>query len=355
MDSYPLFSKEYYETDTEKYNQEKAIFSRYLQFTHQFVNSIQCNLSSPIEENFLSFYPIAKNIRFTSSLMSQNILLGKSSFVETNARGSEPDFWKDFKQMGDWYPWLWARGREGLGEQYTNKEGWAHYFTSFLPIHQPIPIDENIIPEPPSEHLLTFFIYLSCLRYTFQLNTQYKNIMNDYQNKMEWPKHSQILAIQIRRGETCTPDGSMTDRPFFTLEQYLEKTDLLISKMGYEYIYISTDSNEEIERIQQYRPEWKLLYLPIDRSQFYRMKDSPVDIEVACCLEPNRIPFTVDTALADLYFISLCQGYISTISVSEFSRCGWFLQMAEQGYITPYVNMNDESLDMSLRDKLLLL
>ena len=83
--------------------------------------------------------------------------------------------------------------------------------------------------------------------------------------------------------------------------------------------------------------------------------DKPVDIEVACCLEPHRIPFTVDTGLSDLFFISQCQGYISTISISEFSRCGWFLQMAEQEHITPYINMNDEILDMNMRDKLLLL
>jgi hypothetical protein len=85
------------------------------------------------------------------------------------------------------------------------------------------------------------------------------------------------------------------------------------------------------------------------------MNEEPIDLEVFCTLEPDRIPFIVDSGLADLYFISMCQGYISTISVSEFSRCGWFLQLAVQGKLTPYINMNKEILDMTKKDKLLLL
>jgi len=97
------------------------------------------------------------------------------------------------------------------------------------------------------------------------------------------------------------------------------------------------------------------LYLPIDRKQFFRLNGTLVDLEVSCSINTERIPFIVDSGLADLYFISQSQGYVSTISMSEFSRCGWFLQLAFQGKITPYINMNDDILDMTVRDKLLLL
>jgi hypothetical protein len=356
MDNYLVFPKEYLEKNQEKYQKEKQLFSKYLNFTHSYVNSIQCNSTSPKEENILSFYPIAKNIRFTSSYMTNSILQKKASFLDNKTRNSEPEWWRNHLNMGNWYPWLWARERNELSGNFSNKEGWGYYFTSFLPQQQSIPISskENN-PQPPPEHLCIFFIYLSCLRYTFQFNMNYQQILSDYKTQMNWPDSSRILAMHIRRGDSCTSDGSITVRQFFTLEQYLEKADKMCSEVGYEYIYISTDSNEEIEKMKQARPEWKLLFLPIDRSQFYRMKDKTVDIEVACCLEPHRIPFTVDTGLADLFFISQCQGYISTISISEFSRCGWFLQMAEQEHITPYINMNDEILDMNMRDKLLLL
>ena len=89
---------------------------------------------------------------------------------------------------------------------------------------------------------------------------------------------------------------------------------------------------------------------------FIRMENNiPIDLEDSCRLNPETIPFIVDSALADLYFISLCKGYISTINQSEFSRLGWYLQIATQNNILPYINMNDEIVDMNVRDKLLLL
>jgi len=180
--------------------------------------------------------------------------------------------------------------------------------------------------------------------------------MELFKKNMNWLDNSNILAVQIRRGETCSIDGSISpDRPFYNIDKYIENIEIIIKSNNYKAIYISTDSNYEIDYIKNKKPEWKLLYLPIDRSQFFRLDKELIDLEVSCCLNNERIPFIVDSGLADLYFISKCQGYISTISVSEFSRCGWFLQLAFQGKITPYINMNDEILDLSKRDKLLLL
>jgi hypothetical protein len=348
MENYPIFKKEYI-IENNNYEIHKN-FKYYLSYTDTLVNDIQFH-SQDKEEIPLTFYPIAKNIRFPVSFMTVNILNNKSSFIYNMARGGESDFWRDYKQMGDWFPWLWARNR--IPGNYTNIEGWKFYFDSFTDWSKRI--ENTIVSIEPPNDLLLFFTYLSCSKYVFQLNEIYTTKMNEYKTLMDWPVSSSILAVQIRRGETCTKDGSMTDRPYYNLNKYIEEIDKMLMKIDYEYIYISTDSNEEIDEIKRQRPEWKLLYLPIDRSQFFRMNERPVDLEVFCCIEPDRIPFIVDSGLADLYFISLCQGYISTISVSEFSRCGWFLQIATQGKLTPYINMNDEILDMTKRDKLLLL
>jgi hypothetical protein len=141
----------------------------------------------------------------------------------------------------------------------------------------------------------------------------------------------------------------------------------LVRHNAYEYIYISTDSNEEIDKIKERKPEWKLLYLPIDRQQFFRMNENAnksnrdlhiaTDLEDSCRQHPESIPFIVDSGLADLYFISLCNGYISTLGESEFSRCGWYLQMVKQCMLTPYIDVNSDKLplDMNQRDKLLLI
>jgi len=347
MENYPIFDNEYViERNSDVHNQ----FEKHLNYTDGLVDFVQFN-SNIRKEVPLSFYPIARNIRGPSSYMAVNILNNCSSYIDNMPRNGELDFWNDYKKMGDWFPWLWARGR--VDDKFKNIDGWKYYFDSFTEKHNKTENRQPLVKPP--DNLMLLFTYLSCIKYTFQLNNKYSSIMDDYKNQMSWPVGSKILAVQIRRGETCTKDGSITDRPFYNLHKYIDKIEKMLVANHYDSIYISTDSDEEIGELKKLRPEWKLLYLPIDRKQFFRIKEQPVDLEVFCALEPDRIPFIVDSGLADLYFISQCQGYISTISFSEFSRCGWFLQMATQRKITPYINMNEEPLDMTKRDKLLLL
>lgn len=368
MQNYPVMLKEYNMIDNTIPIHNN--FIKYLNWAIERVQNIQFNSSISASEIPLTFYPIAKNIRIPSSHMARNILNNSRSYIANMAREGEAHFWRDTLHRGDWYPWLWARGRIEH-KNYSNIEGWQYYFKSFTNKASLKPIiQDNTTSEliQPPENLKLFFIYLACIKYTFQLQDNYIQLMNDYRKKMQWPDiSSKILAVQIRRGETCTKDGSKTDREFFPLSYYIEKIETLVRYNAYEYIYISTDSDEEIDKIKAYNPNWKLLYLPIDRQQFFRMHENAdknnrnlytaIDLEDSCRQHPESIPFIVDTGLADLYFISLCQGYISTIGESEFSRCGWYLQMAEQGILTPYIDVNSNkiSLDMNRNNNLLLL
>ena len=290
----------------------------------------------------------------------------KSSFIDNYSRTGESEFCENHKNIGKWYPLLWARTR--IEGNYKNIDGWSLYFDSFTNNEKNNLIHKNMcndILEPPNE-LKLFFTYLSCLKYTFQLNIKYSNIMENYKTQIDFPINSNILAVQIRRGETCTKDGSKTDRPYFSLNNYIDKIQLMLDNNNFDYIYISTDSNEEINKIKELKPDWKILYLPIDRSNFFRMDINAKpqvngfngiaqDLEDCCRLNPEKIPFIVDSALADLYFISLCKGYISTINQSDFSRLGWFLQMATHNNILPYININNEIVDMNENGKLLLI
>jgi ssDNA-specific exonuclease RecJ len=345
MDTFPLFGKKLLK------EQDDSSFLCYLTHMDNVVSSIQSSSNSKTEIP-LTFYPIAKNVRTAASYMALNLLNGNASYLENMARNGEPGFWHSVKNMGNWFPWLWARGR--VDGDYKNIDGWKYYFTSFSK-NQPL-ANANAIPIKPPDNLTLFFAYLSCLKYVFQFNDAYNTMMANYKKEMNWPTDKKVLAVQIRRGETCSEDGSLSpDRPFYHVDKYIESIEELLQHNDFEYIYISTDSDLEINYIQKLRPEWKLLYLPIDRTQFFRLNGTLVDLEVSCTMNPERIPFIVDSGLADLYFISQSQGYISTISMSEFSRCGWYLQLAFQGKLTPYVNMNGDILDMSVRDKLLLL
>lgn len=351
MEQYPVFDPEYIkEVSTEN----TRFFKQHLAFTNAVVNTAQLQ-SENSSEIPLTFYPIAKNIRTVTSFMANYVMSGRESVMNNMARKGEINHWKKHNDM-EWYPWLWARGRMDK-EDYTNQEGWNYYFDSFGSTHKDLPISKNPI-QPPGE-IIVFFIYLSCCKYAFRLSAHFQDMMAKYKAEMEWPENGKVLAVQIRRGDTVRKDGSMPGRAYFDLNDYIEKMDVMIAENGFEYIYISTDSNEEMGEIQKLRPEWKLLQLPIDRCQFFRMDEAHelygkhVDLEVFCAMHPDRIPFTMDSGMADLYFISQCQGYISTISISEFSMCGWYLQIAEQEKLTPYINMTGE--EINVRKKLLLL
>ena len=349
MEKYPIFEKEYIEEKNTDLNNN---FKKYLNYSKLFLNNIQENALEN-DEIPLSFYPIAKNIRIVASFMAKNILNEKKSFINNKARDGEEEYWIKDKQMKNWYPWLWARNR--IDNNYKNYEGWNYYFNSFTKLNKIIPLNKEILKPP--ENLKLFFTYVSCVKYTFDLNQKYIKDINKFILDMKWPLNSKILAVQIRRGETCNNEGTISDRPYFTLEQYIEKIDMMLEKNNYEYIYISTDSDEEIEIIKKKRINWNILYLPINRKNFFRLSgnsvSSLIDLEVNCSNNPEKIPFIVDTALYDLYFISKCQGYISTMSISHFSLLGWYLQIAEQEKITPYINMNIEPLDMTIKNLLL--
>lgn len=351
MEKYPIFDPEYiYELQ----NDNTEHFKNYISFTNSILNSAQTTSEETLEIP-LTFYPIAKNIRTVTSFLAKNVLDGYSSFINNMARNGEVEHWKKHNDM-KWYPWLWSRGRMER-DDYTNQEGWNYYFDSFGSTHEDLPVSSNSI-EPPGE-IIVFFIYLSCCKYAFRLNAHFQEMVMKYKAEMQWPENGKVLAVQIRRGDTVKKDGSMAGRPYFELNDYIEKMDIMIKEHEYEYIYISTDSNEEIGEIQKLRPEWKLLQLPIDRSQFLRVDETidlygkQMDLEVFCAMHPDRIPFIMDSGMADLYFISQCHGYISTISISEFSICGWLLQIAEQEKLTPYINMTGE--EINVRERLLLL
>jgi len=354
MNNYPIFEKEHLKIKNDN-------FIYYCNWANKFAQNVQFN-SKNKKEVPLTFYPIAKNIRLPSSHMIQNILENKASFIDNNPRQGDISHWQNFLKRGNWYPWLWARGR--IEGNYKNIDGWKFYFDSFTEKHHKI-YNNQEVKEPPNNQKI-FFLYLACIKYTFQLNGKYMKIMNDYKKEMGWPTDKKILAVQIRRGETCTKDCSKGDREVIKLEKYIEEIELLLKNGDFEYIYISTDSNEEIKNIQKIKPHWKLIFLPIDRTIFFRMDNNAppkkngfsgvaIDLEDSCRLYPEKIPFIVDTGLADLYFISQCQGYISTLSEGEFSKCGWYLQMITQKCLTPYINLNTKEINMDNHDQLLML
>lgn len=361
MQNFPLFKKEHFGNN----KSDDELFKSNLVWSDNLVLKLQTNNSSNnIVEIPLSFYPIAKNIRFVSSYMTINIINGKTSEISNKSRVGEKEFWENKLNRGNWYPWLWCRKRLNY-DNVSNKDGWNYYFKSLIRNSNNFKKEKSIEPEVKYK---VFFLYLSCLNYTFNFDNIYEKYINEHIKDMNWNKYENILAVQIRRGEICTKDCSKSYRECFNIETYIKNIEHMMenSVNKYDAIYISTDSDEEIDKIKKIKPEWNLIYLSIDRTKFYRMEDSVVkkenedyykttDLEDFCRMNPENIPFVVDSALLDLYFISRSNAYISTIENSEFSRLGWYLQITHNKKLTPYINLNSNNIDMSKKDILLLL
>ena len=103
METYPIFPYK------SKYGIAIPNFDKYLNYTNNYINDIQYN-STDINEAFLSFYPIAKNIRFLSSYLYKGVLMNKKSVIGNRDRQGEANHWEGYCKRGSWYPWLWGRG-----------------------------------------------------------------------------------------------------------------------------------------------------------------------------------------------------------------------------------------------------
>lgn len=83
MDNYPVIKQEYlFENNNISFYQN---FNKNLQWGNNVINFIQ-NKSTVYDDLPLSFYPIAKNIRFVASYMLNNINNYKKSIIFNKIR-----------------------------------------------------------------------------------------------------------------------------------------------------------------------------------------------------------------------------------------------------------------------------
>lgn len=281
-------------------------------------------------------------------MMSHNLLNNRKTILGDISVPGEEAF---LSRLGvSWRPWVWAR-RAPMGCNYTNLEGWYYYFKSFTNFHKEIELDESSeITEPETTEEKMFYLYIASIKYVFNLNDKYSNFFK-FKERGFWPDNDKnILGVHIRRGDACGKNNEFICGKCFSVEKYIENIEKILEKNNYDYIYIATDSKKEIENIQKAKPNWNILYLPIDRSQFLRPTTERFDIEQKCLKNSNIIPFVVDTALLDLYFLNKCKGLVAPITTSEFSKLAWILQLSYHKTLHPYINLcstNDNIFNLS--------
>lgn len=285
----------------------------------------------------LSFDPLSKNIRFISSYFCEGIKLGLMPRISYHCRLAEYDWWR-LNTKESWFPWLWTRY---FTNNNSNPQSWTHIFKNITDI-----IDLQNLQQAEGQ-LCEFYLYLASLDHTFRLNPEFENHINSTLLDYKWPSLP-VCGLQIRRGEIVPPDGSVekswTERPIFTIEDYVKGLDIVCDKLETNNVFVSTDSLETIDYLKNNYPKYNFISNPYDRNLFIRYDGdaSTVHLSVDLQSQPHLIQHYTESCMADLICLSRCQGYVGGMKHSEFGVTGWFLQMIKQQKITPYYNVEGE-------------
>jgi len=321
-----ILPKENYETFSIENNINKA---------KQIIHEVQTK-SSQDSECFLSFYPLAKNIRFISSHFFKAIKSSRRPILSSNGRAGEDSFWK-MNTQDNWFPWLWTRCYE---KNNSNQESWSNIFK---PIEDIINLTDGNFTE---EKINDFIVYLTCLGHTFRLENAFeKYLIERYANVM-WPDNMPICGLQIRRGEIVPQHGDIKQawngRPLFHVKDYMIGVEKVCNALNTENVFVSTDSVEVIDYLTNNYRNYNFIYNNFNRKLFISYTGSDPHLEIDLQKQPQLIQHYTESCLIDLLCLSRCKGFIGGMSFSEYGVCGWFLQMVKQKKIYPYFNVEGE-------------
>jgi hypothetical protein len=288
--------------------------------------------SHNLSECYLSFYPLAKNVRFVSSYFYNSIKKGSKPVLSNYCRPGEDHYWSS-KTGVSWYPWLWTRYKN----KTSNYDSWCELF-------QPIEQIEDINSENISKSSTNFYLYLACLDHVFRLNDELKNELSKSFMNYEWP--DKVCALQIRRGEIVPADGDISKgwngRKLYSIDEYMKSAIEICDVIETKNIFISTDSIETIDYLVENYKDYNFLYNKFDRDFFIRYDGGELNMESQIQSDVNLIKNYTETCIVDLLSLSMCQGYVGGMKFSEYGLSGWFLQMAKQKKITPYFNIEGD-------------
>lgn len=322
-----ILPKENYETFSIENDINKA---------NKIIHKIQSE-STQYGECFLSFYPLAKNIRFVSSHFFQAIKSYKKPILSQNERPGEGFFWKTNTGGDNWFPWMWTRSYQ---KRDSNRESWSNIFKSIEDIIQ-IPKEDLA-----GQEINDFILYLTCLNHTFRLQDSFEKYLIEKYSSSIWPDNAPVCALQIRRGEIVPRDGDIKQawsaRPLFHVKDYMIGLEKVCDTLNTKNVFVSTDSVEVIEYLTNNYKNYNFIYNNFDRNLFITYTGSDPHLEIDLQKQPQLIQHYTESCLIDLLYLSKCKGFVGGMSFSEYGVCGWLLQMVKQKKIYPYFNVEGE-------------
>ena len=293
----------------------------------------------------LSHHPIAKNIRQIATAVHLATRLGRRLEIAAGNPREESFFAREGK--GDWHPWLWGRIERarasnapavsaGSGDEPSDL--WGLYFRNQpgadIEVNDVLAREDRRIPRWQRK-VLEMAI---CCTETFRLNDLVAERVDAWRRAMDWPVDAPVLGLHVRRGDAASEDLDRSTRRSQTLEEYLAAADRICSRYDIRTIYLSTESQQEVDRARTLRPSHRILALPHDRSVFPTIESESRFIEDVALDDPGLVEPLVVSALADLHLLGESSAFIGTFN-SEFSMLGWLLCIGRNREVVPYIDL----------------
>jgi hypothetical protein len=305
---------------------------------------LQCFSEAPSSPIHLTFYPIAKNLRLIGTALHDGVRAGRKVHIAPgNPREAAL---LRATGRGQWNPWLWSRIPRGQldnlsAAQDDSARAWPTFFVApDAPVSPPFGARpaRPAWRQPGGRRTRRILETGACISYAFRLNPHMQAVVADHASRIGWRDGEPKLAIHLRRGDAASEDLQKQTRASWSLEDYLVEADRLCERYGLSTIYLSTESQSEIEKAKTLRPQYRFLSLDHDRSVFPRLADTASDMEVVALKDPSIVEPIVNSAIADLYFLGRCDAFLGAFN-SEFSVLGWLICIGEKGYIMPYKDL----------------
>ena len=224
--------------------------------------------------------------------------------------------------------------------------GWPTYFLALTQPSEGAEAAPMPCPRPPwlrgAAKAGAILRIAACTCYAFRPNAHTRRVLEQWQAQMGWDEEEPKAGIHLRRGDAASEDLRKQTRRSYPLEAYLATADRLCRRYGLRAVYLSTESEREVERARRLRPRYRWLWLPHDRGVFPRIGETSAFIEHVAFGDPSVIEPLVHSAIADLWFLQRCGAFIGTFN-SEFSVLAWLLCIGHHGHVIPYVNLAKRS------------
>ena len=189
--------------------------------------------------------------------------------------------------------------------------------------------------------VLELMRFCTCTHYTFQFSSEMEHMVEKAMGEIGWLASDKILGVHLRRGDALGSDltSGTVCRWGSALEEYLTYVDVMCARYGFDTVYLSTESQDEIDKAKSLRPQYTILSLNISRD-FFPSTGTTTSmgtnfIEHMARDDPSMVEPITLSCLLDLHFLHLCNGFIG--SYSAFSLYAWYLMVGRLGYVPPFV------------------